>query len=404
MKVLLLGGVGLMSEGTARDLLEVDSSDVSKITIADIDYQGVNSRIEDLNDSRINGATVDIYDKGALIKLMADYDVVINAAPTETTFLSLKAALEAQVNIITLVGPMGTVYTEDIPVDEFGQVEEDYISRLDKDFREVGITGIMGLGSAPGTSNVLGRYLGDKFDTIESMEFSYAYAYEGERKTLFAFAPRAMINQYIMQPMVVRNGKPVLIPPRSGRERVKYINPIGIAECFYIRHSEATDFLRHYREKGIKNIGTKAAWGQDFLREMDFLYNVGLLDFQLSEIKGVKIAPVDVVLSVVSEKNVTVAKGKKNNEYGCVRLKIKGKQSGQILEYTADVLSRPYKNLSGAQQRVGIPAAIGSRMIARNQITRKGCFTPDYGVDPKIYFRELAKRNIESSYTIKYLI
>jgi saccharopine dehydrogenase-like NADP-dependent oxidoreductase len=138
---------------------------------------------------------------------------------------------------------------------------------------------------------------------------------------------------------------------------------------------------------------------------MDFLNSVGLLDSEPRKVGEVSIVPVEVLLSgVITEKGIETAKKAKTRDYGCTRLEIKGEISGQKMQYTADVLNSPYKNYGVAQHRTGIPAAIAVRMIRRGDITLKGCYPPDYGVDPKIYFKELARREIDFSYTVKYLI
>jgi hypothetical protein len=41
-------------------------------------------------------------------------------------------------------------------------------------------------------------------------------------------------------------------------------------------------------------------------------------------------------------------------------------------------------------------------MLLRGDIDRVGAFPPEIGVDPEIFFSELAKRDIYLSYGIKY--
>jgi len=87
-----------------------------------------------------------------------------------------------------------------------------------------------------------------------------------------------------------------------------------------------------------------------------------------------------------------------------MKLTIKGEKSGEKLEYIAEVLSHPYKGFAGWQGPTGISAAIGVRMFLRGDINRKGAFPPEVGVDPQIFFSELAKREIYLSYTTKHYV
>jgi len=41
MNVLILGGAGRMAYATIKDLLEIDTDEVSKVVIADINYEKV---------------------------------------------------------------------------------------------------------------------------------------------------------------------------------------------------------------------------------------------------------------------------------------------------------------------------------------------------------------------------
>jgi len=401
MRVLVVGGAGYMAEAVERDLLEIDASDVSEITVADKAAQAVKLRVAELESSKVEGCVIDIHDHASLVNQIKKHDIVVNAASSTTTYEIAKAALLAERNLVTLLTLNTSLAAPGAPVDEFGQLTEEFCRRFDDEYRKANLIGVMGLGSMPGTSNVLGRYLGDKFDTIETMDFSYVYAHLSEQKTFFPFDALGMIMQYSQPALVFRDGKYVKLPPRSGRESAHYPEPIGTAERFYIDHTEATDFSRHYRDKGILNVGTKTGWSRGFLQNMEFLDSLGMLDLQPRKVGDASVVPAEVLTSGLTGR---VKKSAATHEYGCMRLEIRGKIAGQRIEYTADVLSTPYRNLGVTQHRTGIPAAIGVHMIARGSITSKGCYSPDYGVDPEVYFHELQRRRIQVSYSVKYLL
>jgi saccharopine dehydrogenase-like NADP-dependent oxidoreductase len=85
-------------------------------------------------------------------------------------------------------------------------------------------------------------------------------------------------------------------------------------------------------------------------------------------------------------------------------LVIRGEKAGQKLEYNAEIINRPYGNLGGTEYRTGVPAAIGIRMLGKRQITRKGAFSVENGIDPHIYFKELSRRDLYLDYTIKHRV
>lgn len=396
MKVLILGGAGLMAEAIERDLLEIDSDEISKITVADAKSEKLKTRVDELGDPKLSSAVIDIADHDGLVKLMEGHDVVVNAANTSTNLGAARAALEAGVNFIGLVGVDLPASAPGAPLDEIGLPTEEFKNQLDEQFKKAGLTAVMGLGSMPGTSNIMGRYFGDKLDTVESMEFSYVYAHLAKMKTLFAFSPAGIIGQYTTKPVILRDGKLTRVSPRSGRENVLYPEPIGIREVFYILHEEPVCFARSFRDKGLKSAGTKAGWGPELLSKLEFLDSLGLLDLEPRKVGDVIVVPEKVLESGLTFEKVVP------RDYGCTRLDIKGTKAGQKLEYRAEVMNYPYKDLGGTQYRTGIPAAIGVHMLGRGDIKQKGAFSPEVGINPDIYFKELGRRELYLYYTAKY--
>jgi len=151
----------------------------------------------------------------------------------------------------------------------------------------------------------------------------------------------------------------------------------------------------------LKNAVTKAGWSAELISKLEFLESLGLLDFEPRKVGDVKVVPVQVLTSGITFKKV------EPHDYSCMKLAIKGEKSGEKMEYIAEVLSHPYKGFAGWQGPTGIAAAIGVRMLLRgdigkNGVGKNGAFPPEIGVDPEIFLRELAKRDIHLSYGLKY--
>jgi saccharopine dehydrogenase-like NADP-dependent oxidoreductase len=401
MKVLILGGAGKMAEAIERDLLDanldMEGADISKLVIADMNPEAVNRRAQELESPRVSTAVVDIADHEALVSLLKGHDLVVNAALTPTTLKAVKAALEAGVNIITLVDVVvPTVTAGGAPLDDIGLPTEKFLDQLDDDFKHAGLTAVMGLGAGPGITSITGRYFVDKLETVESIDVNYAAVSLSESKNIFPFSPVGMMKIYTTEPAILKDGRLIRVPRQSGRETVLFPEPIGRFEVFSVLHEEPISFSRSFRHKGLKNAVTKAGWGSELVSTLEFLDRLGLLDFEPRQVGDVSVVPVQVLLS-----GLTFEK-EEPHDYCCLRLRIKGEKSGETREYIADVLSHPYKGFAGWQGPTGIAAAIGVRMLLRGDIGRNGAFPPEIGVDPEIFFRELAKRDIHLSYGLKY--
>ena len=399
MKVLIVGGAGRMASGIIQDLLDIDSDEIAHVTLADINFPKLKERIEVLGSDKLTPVVLDISNHDALVRLIEKHDVVVNAAVGSTNLQVINAALTAGVNFIGLVGVDLPGSAVGAPLDELGLPTQSFKEDLESKFKEAGITALLGLGSMPGTSNLMGRYFGDMLDRVESMEFTYVYARLGETKAIFPFNPLGMIGQYTLQPVILNNGKLRRVPARYGREKSLFPEPIGMREVFNILHEEPVCFAYSFRNKGLKNAGTKAGWGPDIISTLELLDSLGLLDFEVRKVGDVSVVPARVLVS-----GLTSDDKKQPRDYGCTRLVIKGEKAGQTVEYNAEVLSRPYKRLGGTEYRTGIPAAIGIRMLGKGQITRKGAFSVEHGIDPHIYFKELSRRDLYLDYTIKHRV
>jgi lysine 6-dehydrogenase len=377
MKVLILGGAGKMAEAIERDLLDaeldMEGTDISELVIADWSPEALKARAEKLQSPKVSTAVIDVTDHDALVRLMKGQDLVVNAALTPLTLRAVNAALEVGVNIITLVDVvLPTVTAGGAPLDDIGLPTEAFLKQLDEDFHKAGLTAVMGLGAGPGISSITGGYFADKLDTVESMNVYYAGTSLAKTSNLFPFSPVGIMRIYKSEPAVVKDGKLIRVPRQSGKEAVLFPDPIGQCDVFSVLHEEPISFFRSFKHKGLKNAVTKAGWGPELVSRLEFLDSLGLLDFEPRKVGDVEVVPVQVLVS------------------------------GVTFKFIAEVISHPYKNYAGWQGPTGIAAAIGVRMLLRGDINRKGAFPPEIGIDPDIFFEELAKRDIHLSYGVKY--
>jgi saccharopine dehydrogenase-like NADP-dependent oxidoreductase len=66
--------------------------------------------------------------------------------------------------------------------------------------------------------------------------------------------------------------------------------------------------------------------------------------------------------------------------------------------------SRSQDGYGSTARRTGIPISIAAQMVFNGVITKKGAFPPDVCFDPKLFFKELAKRNLHVFYQVKNFI
>lgn len=112
---------------------------------------------------------------------------------------------------------------------------------LDAEFREAGLTAILGMGSAPGKTNLLtkaaaGR-LGAQPTTLEI--WAAGRDPEAEQHPFpLPYSARTLLDELRMRPVVLRDGRLEEVEPLSGEAERELPEPIGRASGIYTLHSE----------------------------------------------------------------------------------------------------------------------------------------------------------------------
>jgi saccharopine dehydrogenase-like NADP-dependent oxidoreductase len=178
-------------------------------------------------DARLEGDEhVDASDAASVVGALAGSDVVVNCAAYRLNVPVMRGALEAGAHYVDLGGLFHVTRL---------QLE------LDRDFRAAGLTAILGLGSAPGKSNLLARAAVERLgEEPRSMEIWAASRDPAATDHPFPapYSVRTLLDELHIHPMVVRDGELVEVEPLSGEAVREFPEPIGPAKGIYTLHSE----------------------------------------------------------------------------------------------------------------------------------------------------------------------
>ena len=115
---------------------------------------------------------------------------------------------------------------------------------LSGEFERAGLLAILGIGSAPGKTNLMAKAACDRLGG--SLDFAHVIAAgrdmsppEGLR---IPYALRTLIDELTLPPVVLREGKPVELEPLSDGGEVDFGDPIGAGETIHTLHSELRTF------------------------------------------------------------------------------------------------------------------------------------------------------------------
>lgn len=378
MKVAITGGAGRQCLSAIYDFIETD--DVEKILLIDINDDALNARRELVNSPKVETMVRDLTDTAGLAEALADYDVVINGSSHVFNMDVMNACIESK-----------THYTD------FGGLFHWAVEQLKRheDFKKAGITGIVGSGSAPGIVNVLAKYAVDRLDTVETVLILDAIINRSASGYKFVppYALNTIIEEFTMNNYEFIDGKHVELPPFSGKMTVDFPEPYGKLNLYNMIHSEVATMPISWKDKGIKNVAFKLALPTLFEERLRFLIENGLGSTEPIMVKGTEIVPRDFLLEVFETK--PGAKGTTPDDMKLLRVIVSGTKDGRECTYEVetDLHHHPW-GLSNGYFSVGFPGAITAKMLGRGQVKEKGFFSGEQVLDTEIYFRELEKRDV----------
>jgi saccharopine dehydrogenase (NAD+, L-lysine-forming) len=365
MQALVLGGAGDMGQAAARDLIKQEQ--VKKVIIGDINTDPGRLHDKLRTSEKVSFKRIDAYDHNGLVSAIKDADVVINCAGPfyKTAVAVARAAVEAKVSYIDIC-------------DDYEAVTVLYASEIDNAAKEAGITILTGMGSDPGTNNIIAKYFANQLDRVDEIALywvvSIADLGEGAAWDHSLHMVTGKVPQYL-------DGKLEWVQGGTGEERVRFLEPLGDCLISYVGHPQPLTIPRYI--KGVKRVVIKGAliptWVDQLIKEQN---ETGFLSTEPIEVKGAKVAPYDLTLRLWraiphSRDKGPVASG--------MKMTVRGERKGKQVTYTADVVGRTAAG-------TGLPVSIAALMLHAGDVTVKGVVAPEGCIDPEKYLAALLKR------------
>ncbi len=226
MKVLCLGGAGKISRESVYDLVEF--SDFQRITIADCNEQASREVMLWLNDSRVDFKKVNVSDKDETVKLMRNYDIVMDGTSISLNYRSTACIAEAGVHGINLNGC---------------SAEWDFNQQL----KDKGIC-VPGFGMIPGITNIMAKHVADQLDTVDTIRISHG-----------AFRPIAF-SAAIAKTTRYEYGEFIQVPPFARPRDIDLPQPFGTRTHYIIPHAETKTLATSLANKGVRLIEVRGTW------------------------------------------------------------------------------------------------------------------------------------------------
>ena len=376
MRMLVLGA-GLQGSACAYDLLQ--NPQVSMVRLADLHFDHLPAFLKPLSGPRLIPTVLDVRDREAVLAVMRESDAVMSAIPYYFNLSLAECAVEAGVHFCDLGGNTEIVFQQ---------------KALAERAAEQGVTIVPDCGVAPGMVNILAQHGISQLDAVESVRIYVGGLPQNPEPPLnyqIVYSLEGVLDYYTTPSWVVRDGKRVHVTALSERETVDFPAPVGSLEAFHTAGGLSTMAFRY--EGQIPTMEYKTLRYPGHAEMMETIRALGLLDLDAVDVKGTKVVPRDVFVSVVGPK-LTKPRGK---DLLALRVTVAGTKDGKAASRRFDLIDNydETRGISAMMRTTGYSLSITGQMQASGQVTPPGVWTPDECIPAELYIAELRKRGMD---------
>ena len=308
MRMLVLGA-GLQGSACAYDLLQ--NPDVTEVRLADLHTEHLAQFLSPHSGNRLIFTPLDVRDKEAVLALMRQCDAAMSAIPYYFNYELAEQAVEAGVHFSDLGGNTEIVFKQ---------------KTLDQRAKDKKITVIPDCGLAPGMVNILAEHAIKSLDTVETVRIYVGGLPQKPEPPLnyqIVYSLEGVLDYYTTLSWVLRDGKRTQVKALSEIEPVQFKDDVGELEGFHTAGGLSTMAFRY--EGKIPTMEYKTLRYPGHARIMEAIRELGLLELNPVDVKGVKVVPRDVVVAAMGPRLT------KPNGHDLVALRVfaEGKKGGK---------------------------------------------------------------------------
>lgn len=374
MRMLVLGA-GLQGSACAYDLLQ--DPQVKEVRLADIRIGDLEPFLAPYSGKRLIPTPLDVRDHDAVMGLMRDSDAVMSALPYYFNYDMAVCAVDAGVHFCDLGGNTEIVFQQKT-LHERARAEEASV--------------IPDCGLAPGMVNILAEHGIRQLDSVDAVRIYVGGLPQKPEPPLnyqIVYSLEGVLDYYTTLSWVLRGGKRTRVKALSEREPLQFPE-LGTLEAFHTAGGLSTMAFRY--EGRIPTMEYKTLRYPGHAELMEAIRELGLLDLDAVEAKGLKVTPRDVFIATVGPR----LKKPGGRDLVALRVVVQGTKQGKPKTMAWELLDRfdEQHGISAMERTTGYSLAITGLMQVRQQVAGAGVLTPDEAIPAEAYIRELGKRGI----------
>ncbi|MHA1729447.1 MAG: saccharopine dehydrogenase NADP-binding domain-containing protein [Promethearchaeota archaeon] len=389
-RVIVLGGAGAVGRYSTKVLANSDLFD--EVVIGDIDIEKAKEIAAELG-SKVTAIKVNAMDSKSIKTAIEGSDVVLNMIGPYYKFekVILTAVIESGIDYVDICDDTGATY--------------DALA-LDGAAKKAGITALIGMGSSPGVTNLIASFCAKNLlKSCESIDIFHTHGgepTEGAGVILHRF--------YCMRQDVpiFMNGKLKNLSQEESEklaEEIEFINlkSDGKLKCYPYPHPEPITIPKFMKEVGLKRVTNKGCvLPTEYYDLTRKIFAAGLDGTEPVNVNGKIITPYDFAVSYLIKKRGEILNETSFGEpRGCVKIVVSGKNKEDLdRTYIFSLVSEGAGKGQAMGEGTGIPAALGTILMAQGKIKQKGVIAPEIGV-PVMDFFELMKTTLKIDNKVK---
>jgi lysine 6-dehydrogenase len=373
---MLVLGAGLQGSACAYDLAR--QRDVEAVRLADLHPDHLPDFLAPYSGHKLIPTPIDVRDREAVRALMRESDAVMCALPYYFNAEMAEYAVDAGVHFADLGGNTGIVFEQ---------------KKLDERAHRQGVSVIPDCGLAPGMVNILAELGIQSMDATTSVRIFVGGLPQDPEPPLdyqIVYSLEGVLDYYTTLSWVLRDGKRAQVTALSEREPVRFPDPVGELEAFHTAGGLSTMAFRY--EGKIPTMEYKTLRYPGHAHIMQAIRELGLLELDPVDVKGVKVVPRDLFTAAAGPR-LTKPEGR---DLVALRVIVEGTSGGrparrawELIDYYDEKVG-----VSAMMRTTGYSLSITGLMQARGEIERKGVCTPDEAMPAGKYIAELATRGV----------
>lgn len=374
------GGVG---QCVAQELAK--SKLVSHLILADVNLRGPEFVKKRVKNDRIETARADGSNPDEVAKIAERADILVNGTVPALNLKLMEGCLKGGANYVDMASGDK----------EFGHPMFEDQQAFDKKYKDAGMFALCSMGIDPGASDLFAKRAVDRMESVD-----YVKVRDADNSKLkgyeFAtyFSPDAMIEECIRDPLYYENGRWKRAPALSTCEVYSFPDPIGPMKVFMTDHEES-ELIPKFIGKKIRRCDFMITLDETFVEYVELLKKLGLLSFKPVKVRGMDIAPIEVVTATMPRPDDLAGKLKGTC---CVLTEVTGKMEGEetVIRTWTYISHEDAYELSGIHAtayQTAMPVAVAVEMYARGEIDLAGVKSPE-AVDPVKFCAYLPEKHI----------